>query len=525
MKKYIGMERILQKENKMKKMILLSALLLISVPIFSCGSSFNKELQDFIKLVKDNKGWYFDETSQGYMAMHYIDIEKNDAYYVSDKIYAISDFNNKKFGNFSGGGRPYIRDSKVLNQEKERFKTESGKVVSILNYDTYLIKTDCKNEEEAAAYLYKKIDDRMSLILGDHYDNKSGISLSILRQEKGFKATAKCKDGTSKEHAMRYWDSLTIAGLENDIGYFIKIENGKIRFYSADMGDHAENLGLFEVPALQKKVTSIETKTKASGYTILSKIPKYVSYGNVLRYSENKIEKQKETVYRVYENDGWKMIEFTGRKVQLIDGESKALGFLYAGGSLKSDSSASDDAFEDNIKKSDSANGFLVKNISASSTLKDKYHTYSPEGMLNVYNVHEDDWWIKSDYWVKDNIPWVEGKADEGIGECIEFDVYPSSDYRHDRYFIRILNGYVNPHLPHLFKENGRIKTASVETDKGFKDTVEFEDAVEFTDFFIPMAKDGPTHVKITIKDIYKGSKYRDTAVTALEVHYQLWER
>ena len=103
--------------------------------------------------------------------------------------------------------------------------------------------------------------------------------------------------------------------------------------------------------------------------------------------------------------------------------------------------------------------------------------------------------------------------------------MYPSTDYRHDKYRIRILNGYVNPLLPHLFKENNRIKTATVETDKGYKDTISFEDVVEFTDFFIPMKKDGPTHVKITIDEVYKGSKYSDTSITALEANYQLWEK
>ena len=493
--------------------------------IFSVDNNFNRELQSFVKFVKDNSGWYFEESNDGYMQMVYIDIEKTDAWYISEKGYSISDFKNIKFGRPFGMGSAYIRDLKTLNKQKERFKIENGKVISILKYNTYFIKTDCKNEEEAAAYLYKKIDDRMSLIIGNYYDKESGISLNISRQSNEFTITAKLKNGTSKELKMRYWDSITIIGFEDELGYFIQLENGKIRFYTADAGDHVENLGRFAIPALQKKVVSIETETKSTGYTILSKTPKFLSYGNVLRYSEFKVEKQKETVYRVYEKDGWKMIEFDDKKVQLIDGEAKSLGFIFTADNLKNDSSAIDDAFIDAIKISDSPNGFLVKNIHASSILKDKYHTYSPEGLLNVYNVYEDNRWIKSDYWVKNNIPWVEGRADEGIGETIEFDLYPSTDYRHDKYCIRILNGYVNPLLPHLFKENSRIKTATVETDKGYKDTIGFEDIVEFTEFSIPMDKNVPTHVKITIENVYKGTKYQDTAVTALEVHYQLWDK
>ncbi len=511
----------------MKKIGILILIILFAFTTFAfaADNTFEKDLQDFVKLVQDNKGWYFEETSYGYMAMYYIDIEKEDYYYISQKRYTLSDMNNKKLRLSSSGGSPYIRDSRILNQEKENFRIENGKVVSILDYDTYLIKTDCKTEAEATAYLSKKINDRFSLIIGNYYDKESGISLSISRQGENFKTTIKYKNGTSKEYEMRFWDSISIVGFEEDAGYFVEIRNGKIRLYSADTGDHVQNLGSFEVPALQKKVKSIETETKTNGYMILSKTPKYVSYGNVLRYSENGVEKQKETVYRVYEKDGWKMIEFADKKAQLIDGDGKSLGFLYTAENLKNDSSASADAFADAIKDSDTANGFLVKNLRASSTLKDKYHTYAAEGMLNVYNVYEDDWWIKSDYWVKNNVPWVEGKADEGIGEYIEFNLEPSTDYRHQMYFIRILNGYVNPLLPHLFKENSRIKTALVETDKGYKDTIEFADVVEFTEFSIPMEKDGPTHVKITIKDVYKGTKYSDTSVTALEVHYKLWEK
>lgn len=39
------------------------------------------------------------------------------------------------------------------------------------------------------------------------------------------------------------------------------------------------------------------------------------------------------------------------------------------------------------------------------------------------------------------------------------------------------------------------------------------------------MKKDGTTHVKITIDEVYKGSKYSDTSITALEANYQLWEK
>ena len=142
----------------MKKIGILILILLFAFTTFAfaADSTFEKDLQDFVKLVQDNKGWYFEETSYGYMAMYYIDIGKEDYYYISQKRYTLSDMNNKKLRLSSSGGSPYIRDSRILNQEKENFRIENGKVVSILDYDTYLIKTDCKTEAEATAYLSKK---------------------------------------------------------------------------------------------------------------------------------------------------------------------------------------------------------------------------------------------------------------------------------------------------------------------------------------------------------------------------------
>ena len=143
----------------MKKIGILILILLFAFTTFAfaADNSFEKDLQDFVKQVQDNKGWYFEETSYGYMQMYYIDIGKADAYYISENRYSLSDFNNKKFKRSSSGGSSYIRDSRTLNKEKERFKIENGKVVSILNYDTYLIRTDCKTDAEAAAYLFKRL--------------------------------------------------------------------------------------------------------------------------------------------------------------------------------------------------------------------------------------------------------------------------------------------------------------------------------------------------------------------------------
>ncbi|MBO4704433.1 MAG: hypothetical protein J5647_01705 [Spirochaetaceae bacterium] len=519
-----------------KAFLIIVAIFVLASSVFAADSTFEKDLQDFVQLVKNNAGWYFYEWgSYSYMDMYYIDIgqaSQDLAYYVMENRYTINNYKTKTLRLSSSGGNPYIRNEKTLNEEKKRFTVENGKVKSIMMYDSYLIKTDCKNEKEAAEYLYKKIDERMSSIAGKYYDQEKGVSIEISKSGENFIVTVTDKAGTSNTYEMFYWDSATLYGSKDNTGHFLKLSNGKFSFSDMDEYEHVTIVGNFNTSAIKKAEKSIETELDDSFYDILSTTQKSVSLGTwSLKYLEAGKPEQTETVYRVYEKDGWKRIDFNDIKIQIIDGEYKSIAFQFTADSLKNDKSLESGIFVKNPQKVDETNGYLIKNLKASSTLTDKYHTYSADGMLKVYakNPNSENLYYQQasapKFWVRDNIPWVEGKTGDGIGEYIEFDLYPSTDYRHDKYRIRILNGYVNPLLPHLFKENNRIKTATVETDKGYKDTISFEDVVEFTDFFIPMKKDDPTHVKITIDEVYKGSKYSDTSITALEANYQLWEK
>ncbi len=156
-------------------------------------------------------------------------------------------------------------------------------------------------------------------------------------------------------------------------------------------------------------------------------------------------------------------------------------------------------------------NGRAIQNIKASSTLKDKYHTYSAEGTLSAWYTGDCDSWG----FVKDNIPWVESKEDYGIGEYIEFDlnqdVYKRGDF--NGWTISLLNGYVNPEKPHLFKENSRLKSATLIVDGKQEIKLKFNDYVEILNVQIPgEAK----KIKLIIDDVYKGSKYKDTCITGI---------
>ncbi len=156
-------------------------------------------------------------------------------------------------------------------------------------------------------------------------------------------------------------------------------------------------------------------------------------------------------------------------------------------------------------------NGRMIKNIKASSTLTDKYHTYSPDGTLSAWYTGDCDSWG----FVKDNIPWVEGKEDYGIGEYLEFElnqnVYKNNSY--NGLIISILNGYVNPEKPHLYKENSRLKSATLIVDDKKEIKIQFNDYVEITNVKI---SGEVKKIKLIIDDVYKGTKYKDTCITGI---------
>jgi len=157
-----------------------------------------------------------------------------------------------------------------------------------------------------------------------------------------------------------------------------------------------------------------------------------------------------------------------------------------------------------------SFNGRMIENIIASSTLTDKYHTYSPEGTLFAWYTGDCDIWG----FVKDNIPWVEGKEDYGIGEYLELEL--KQDVTVNGWIIGILNGYVNPEKPHLYKENSRLKSATLIVDDKKEIKIQFNDYVEITNVKI---SGGVKKIKLIIDDVYKGTKYKDTCITGISAY------
>jgi len=114
---------------------------------------------------------------------------------------------------------------------------------------------------------------------------------------------------------------------------------------------------------------------------------------------------------------------------------------------------------------------------------------------------------------LESDTPWVEAADGNGLGESFVIfnsmnEVYP---------YLFIINGFISADRPRLFLQNGRIKRIKVEGldsgDFGFCDILDTPHPQTVDIAFITRAED----IKITIIDVYLGSKYEDTAI-----HYMI---
>lgn len=160
---------------------------------------------------------------------------------------------------------------------------------------------------------------------------------------------------------------------------------------------------------------------------------------------------------------------------------------------------------------------FRGAKVTASSYLKDKRHEYKPENIKYTMYTGECSMWG----FTEDIVPWVEGKASYGIGEWIEYDISEflkiDKNLENKNAKLYILNGYVNPKLPSLYKENSRIKKATLIIDDSTEIKIEFDDIVEFK--CIELGRPFK-NARLIIDEVYKGSLYDDTCITAITVDW-----
>ncbi len=105
--------------------------------------------------------------------------------------------------------------------------------------------------------------------------------------------------------------------------------------------------------------------------------------------------------------------------------------------------------------------------------------------------------------------PWVEGVKGWGIGENFIIKTWNDKSDNH----ILLMNGYISARNPHLYEENGRIKKIEVKGVKsGKKKNFIVKDTPHPQSIDISFLSE-PEDIKITILDVYKGTKYQDTCI------------
>jgi hypothetical protein len=106
---------------------------------------------------------------------------------------------------------------------------------------------------------------------------------------------------------------------------------------------------------------------------------------------------------------------------------------------------------------------------------------------------------------------WCEGVAGPGIGESITERLDGSFTARS----LSITNGYAKS--VEAFRGNGRIKSAIIETSRGYKATVTLKDTREPQKVIFPKAK--VAWVKLTIAEVYPGAAHADTCVSGFAIN------
>lgn len=105
--------------------------------------------------------------------------------------------------------------------------------------------------------------------------------------------------------------------------------------------------------------------------------------------------------------------------------------------------------------------------------------------------------------------PMVEGDSGNGVGVELNIDFYIPSDN------IVILNGYADWNKQHLYKQNARMKKVKVEGED-FSLEYDFEDYVHFSQIDFPKKT---KKIKITVLEVYDGSKWADMAISGMWVN------
>ena len=109
------------------------------------------------------------------------------------------------------------------------------------------------------------------------------------------------------------------------------------------------------------------------------------------------------------------------------------------------------------------------------------------------------------------NTAWVEGVSGDGIGEVLRF----SFDQPILINQIVIANGYNKS--PSVYSKNNRVKSFDVRTSTGFTKRVQVVDRGGYQVLDLPSLGE-VLWVSLTLTSVHRGTKYRDTAISELQL-------
>lgn len=111
----------------------------------------------------------------------------------------------------------------------------------------------------------------------------------------------------------------------------------------------------------------------------------------------------------------------------------------------------------------------------------------------------------------KPGTAWCEGVPDDGIGQWVELRLAAPKPMKR----FGATAGYGKN--PKIFKNNNRVKEATLSTDTGCTQKLSFKDLPRIQ--FFPSTCRGPvSKVKLTIDSVYPGAKFKDTCISEVDV-------
>lgn len=114
------------------------------------------------------------------------------------------------------------------------------------------------------------------------------------------------------------------------------------------------------------------------------------------------------------------------------------------------------------------------------------------------------------------NTAWVEGDPEYGVGESISF-TWRSRMHDHTCGALSMMNGYQKSKV--LMQKNSRVKSMDLYVDGKLRARLDIQDRLGYQRFGLSALglKNGQI-IKLVIRDIYKGLKWKDTCISELIV-------